>query len=256
MIATPTSLPAPVILLIATVDVQVRYLACMVTGWALDGQAFVLDVDTLDGDPRDPATFHALMQGLAALQVEHPTFGPMPVHLVGVDAGFCADDVYRAVRSAPRPRWCYATKGEAGHLGDPIILPRVDLRDGAGRRAGYRPVRINTDGCKTELMAALKLPRGQRGAWQFSRTLRDNTEFLAQMQSEEVKPRVNAAGVEVGRVWEKVRERNEAWDLAVLALALWHFVTDRALLQHCEQLMGPEEARRQWSATYPSGRRY
>jgi hypothetical protein len=125
----------------------------------------------------------------------------------------------------------------------------------AGRR-GPRPVRINTDAAKSELLAALKLPRGHRGSWHFSRTLRGNIEFLAQMQSEEVRAKLNPLGMEVGREWVKTRERNEAWDLATMSIALWHFVTDKALYQHCEQLMGREEAHRQWLAAYPSGRRY
>ena len=252
--AGPLPLPAPIILVTAAADVQHKYLAVLTVGWGLDGQAWVLDWDEIDGDPLDPATFDALFQGLDAVRYVHPTHGPVPVHVVGVDARFRSDEVRCAVAAVPKRGWAYTTVGEPGRLGQPMILPRLDQRDAHGRRAGYRSLRLNTDGLKSSLMAALQLAPGTRGSWHFPKRL--DAEFYAQLTAEEVRPRFNDAGVEVGRSWVQTRERNEALDTACGNLALWHFVPDTNLVKHLVGLVGRDEARRQWTALYPSGRRF
>src|SRR5262245_29896220 len=247
-------LPAPIVLVTAAADVQTDYVVCLTVGWGLDGQAWVLDWDELTGNPRDPATLDALLQGLAAARYAHPAHGAMPVHLVAIDTGFCTDDVWRAIRGAPRPRWVHGTKGEIGRLGEPMILPRLDVRDHHGHRRGYRPLRINTDAAKQELMAVLQLAPGARGSWHFSKRL--DAEFYAQLASEELRPRFNEHGVQTGHAWVKTRERNEALDCAVGNLALWHWVPDRELFAHLAQLVGHAEASSRWHTCYPSGRRF
>jgi phage terminase large subunit GpA-like protein len=225
------TVPEPVELLTVTVDVQNHYLAVLTTGWAPTAEAWVLDYETVEDDPRDPRTLHDLLHGLRRARFQHAAGHLAPVHLVGIDSGFLTDTVYAAVTAVRRapfpgfPAWrVYATKGVGGREGDPITLPVRDARDSSVR---HRPLLINTDHAKAELFAALKLKPPGRGAWHFPKRL--GADFIKQLTSEEQRSRYDRDGVPVGVEWKKksLDRRNEALDCAVMALALFRSVRPR-----------------------------
>jgi phage terminase large subunit GpA-like protein len=227
------TVPAPVELITVTVDVQNAYLAVLTTGWAPTAEVWVLDYETVEDDPRDPRTLHDLLHGLRRARFQYATPQLAPVHLVGIDSGFLTDVVYQAVDTIRRtpfpgfPGWrVFACKGIGGREGEPItVLPVRDVRGHEVRR--HRPLLVNTDEAKGQLVAALKLKPPGRGSWHFPKRL--GVDFIRQLTSEEARPRFDREGVPVGVEWKKkaVDRRNEALDCAVMALALFHTVRPR-----------------------------
>jgi phage terminase large subunit GpA-like protein len=250
------TLPEPVLLVTVSVDVQLRYLAVLTMGWAADRETWVLDWQTVEGDPRDPATLLGYVRELAALRFHHPTAGDVPVNLVGIDSGFATDVVYRAVQAAPRRaagKWVVATKGVGGREGEPIILPIRDERDAWGRR-GLRPLPINTDGAKAELMAALQLTQPGRGYWHIPK--RVGAGFVEQLTAEEQRMKYDADGVPVGVEWHKrtADVRNEGLDTAIIGLALFHLVRPGQWLQLLVARHGREAGLTRFRTLYPEQR--
>ena len=247
-------LPEPVLLVTAGVDVQLRYLAVLTMGWAPDAEAWVLDWQTVEGDPRDPMLLLSFVQELAALRLEHPTAGQVPIHLAGIDSGFATDCVYRAPAAAPRRggKWCYATKGVGGRSGEPVVLPIQDRRDLAGHR-GPRPLPINTDGAKAELMAALKTTTPGRGYWHLPR--RVGPDFVKQLTAEEERTKYNRDGVVIGTEWVKAPDaRNEAMDCACINLALFHHMRPAQWLQLLTARYGQDDGIERFRPLYPTQR--
>jgi phage terminase large subunit GpA-like protein len=249
------TLPEPVLLITVGIDVQARYLAALTVGWAPDAEAWVLDWTTIEGDPRDPATLMGYVHELDALRFQHPTAGDVAVNLVGIDSGYLTDTVYRAVRAAPRRSgtWVLATKGVGGREGEPLVLPIRDERDAWGRR-GLRPLPLNTDAAKGELMAALQVPQPGRGYWHIPR--RVGTDFIAQLTSEEQRMKYDADGVPVGVEWRKRTgdARNEALDDAVICLGLFHLVRPGQWLALLQARHGPEAGLARFRTLYPDHR--
>lgn len=249
-----TTIPEPVLLVTCGIDVQLRYLAVLLMGWTPEGEAWCLDYDTVEGDPRDPALLTGFVQELGDARLPRAGGGELPIHLVGVDSGFATDAVYRAVQTAPRRagKWVYATKGIGGLDGEPVVLPIRDERDARGRR-GPRPFRINTDGAKAEVMAALTLTAPGRGYWHLPKRL--GADFVKQLTSEEARTKYDRDGVAVGTEWKKRGDvRNEALDCAVISLALFHHVRPSQWLQLLVDRHGREEGIERFRALYPGQR--
>lgn len=243
--------PEPVVLVTCGVDVQLRYLAVLIMGWTEEAEGWVLDWSMVEGDPREPATLMDFMGALAEIRLEHPS-ADVPIHAVGVDSGFATDHVYRAVLSAPkRPwRWAFATKGFGGRSGEPIVLPFHDMRDDRGHR-GYRPLAINTDGGKAELMSMLQIKKPGPGYIHIPK--RAGADFVKQLTSEEARTKFDADGVAVGAVWKKRSAdiRNEALDCAVINLALWNYTTRSSWLQLLTARYGKEGGAERFRKMHP-----
>jgi phage terminase large subunit GpA-like protein len=244
-------LPEPALLVTCGIDVQLRYIAVLMVGWNEEAECWVLDWSTIEGDPRDPATLQQFVAALAAVRFEHST-GPVPVHLVGVDSGFATDCVYRAITSAPKRgwKWAYATKGVGGREGEPIVLVIHDARDARGRR-GLRPLPINTDAAKAELLAMLQTTEPGRGYVHIPK--RAGKDFIKQLTSEEQRMRFDADGVAVGAEWKKktADARNEGLDTFVINLALFHRVDRNSWLQLLTARHGNEEGVERFRRMYP-----
>jgi phage terminase large subunit GpA-like protein len=85
-------LPEDVLLVTVGVDVQARYVAILTMGWTPTAEAWALEWEQFDGDPRDPATLRSVVETAHGLHYAHPT-GEIPVHLVGIDSQFLTDYV-------------------------------------------------------------------------------------------------------------------------------------------------------------------
>jgi hypothetical protein len=241
---------------------------------------WVLESYEIEGSPLQPATFHALLTRVSTTVWPHPVYQTLPVHLCGIDSGFCASQVYAAVKmtmtdAKPRPpwlrtewrseggvyfgtggsttaefakRWVFAMKGEAGAPGESPVLPRKDRADHWIRMNGYA--------LTIEWLERLKLPTDARGAVHLPKWVK-GTDLLKQFTAEELKPIFNADGVEVDRRFIQVYDKNEALDCAKIALALWHSQRQGPggqdqLFRHYAQLVGDRDrARRDWLAVYP-----
>jgi phage terminase large subunit GpA-like protein len=246
-------LPEPALLVTAAIDVQIRYLALLTMGWAPTAEAWVLDWRTVEGDPRDPATLRGALEDLATETFAHPSGQAVPVHFVGVDSGFCATQVYDAIRFAPRRawKWCWATKGVGGRAGEPIVLQIRDERDPHVHRI-MRPLPINTDGAKAELFSMLRIPEPGRGYVHIPK--RVGSDFIRQLTSEEERTKLDRDGIAVGTTWAKVTDRNEALDCACICLALFHHLRPQGWLRLLEQRHGVQLGQEKFKTLFPQVR--
>jgi phage terminase large subunit GpA-like protein len=147
----------------------------------------------------------------------------LPIHAVCIDSGWATEEIYDFVL-AYQARRIFATKGWAGRSGEPIVGKPSQRR--YGRRP--RPVRlfpINVDDAKADVMTSLSIVGGGAGSMHFPAHLETcNEEFFAQLCAEHRETRYNRVGVATHTVWVQDRERNEALDCAVLALAAFRLL--------------------------------
>jgi phage terminase large subunit GpA-like protein len=254
---------ADVLFVTRGVDVQLRYLAWLDVGWTLAGEPHALDFGTIDGSPHDGATWEALRVETLGTEYRDADDGRLPIHLVGIDSGYAPEKVNNfcagLMREVSRLTGWFATRGEQGERGKPIVIDDDHHRRAGVSRSAYRPIRVNTDAAKSWLMETLALTPPAAGAWRFSRKLLAMPGFVVGLTAEERKPIFNVDDVEVGYRWIKTRERNEALDCAVICIALWHYISDRELVDTVltTRLKGDRDAaRRAWVRCYPNKRRF
>jgi phage terminase large subunit GpA-like protein len=249
--------PAAAPCLTAGVDVQVDRFELQVFGWGPGHERWVVDWRSIPGDPKRAETRAALLEALA-VRYRHASGHMLPIHGTCIDSGYATDEVYDFVL-ANQHRRIYATKGMAGKSGEPIVgKPSEKTR---GNKA--RPVRlyvINVDDAKTEVLSSLALVAPGPGYTHFME--RVDEEYFSQLCAEHKEPRANRAGVNTHVVWVQHRERNEALDTAVLALAAFRLLNPN--LRHMAELLAatppgapPEEGGGGGPATPPAdgGRR-
>jgi phage terminase large subunit GpA-like protein len=249
-------LPEDVLLVTVGVDVQARYVAILTMGWTPTAEAWAIEWEQLDGDPRDPATLRSVVETAHGLHYAHPT-GEIPVHLVGIDSQFLTDYVDAAVTYGNRlrgHRWIFATAGVGGrgNTGDPLLIQIHDQRDARGRR-GRRPLLINTDIAKDELAAQLQVTTPGPGYFHIPRRL--GPSFVEQLTAEERRDKLDADGTVVGFDWRRRGDvRNEALDCACINLALFHKVTKSQWLHLLIARHGHEIGVELWQERYPGER--
>ena len=206
--------PGPAPCLTAGVDVQVDRFELQVIAWGLAGERWVVDWRAVPGDPRRTETQAALLEALNA-RYRHASGHMLPIKAACIDSGYATEEVYDFVLAHQHLR-IYATKGVAGRSGEPIVSKAHEKS--YGRRA--RPVRlytVNVDDAKAEVLAALTLAAPGPGYMHFPESV--DEEYFAQLCAEHRETRYNKSKVATHAVWVQDRQRNEALDTAVLALA-------------------------------------
>ena len=232
--------PASAVFLTAGVDVQANRFEVLVLGWGPASERWVVDWREVPGDPRRPESFQSLYDALSR-RYQHASGVLLPIHIVGIDSGYATDEVYDFALA--QRRWVVATKGFAGRAGDPIVGKPIDPRDARHRRRAVRLYPLNVDDGKSEIMAALALPSAGPGAFHFPTHLDTvSEEFFAQLCAEHRETRYNKGGVATHEVWVLDRERNEALDCAVIALAM-HRLANPNMRDLAERLQGQGPSR-------------
>lgn len=210
-------LPAKVLVCTGQVDVQGDRLECLVMGWGLQQESWAIRHDILLGDPHKPEVWKKLSEWLAQ-EFQHPVLGPLHLPIVLIDsggqsndAGF-ADPVYRFVR--PRQPneigpGVYATKGSS-RLDGALVTNRRP-------KEGICLKLIGTSLGKTTLHARLRLTEPGPRYCHYPKGFGFDDEYFEQLGAE-VPKLVKKRGYTFTE-WHKVRSRNEALDLQVLALA-------------------------------------
>lgn len=219
--------PAAAVALTAGVDVQDGYFQVQVIAWGYASERWVVDWRTVPGDPKRAETRAALLEMLGR-KYRHANGHNLPIHAVCIDSGFATDEVYDFVL-AYQARRIFATKGIAGRTGEPIVGKPSEKRSGRSQR----PVRlypINVDDGKGEILASLSIatadniPTGP-GVMHFPLNVETvNEEYFAQLCAEHRETRYNRSGIATHSVWVLDRDRNEALDTAVLALAAYRLL--------------------------------
>lgn len=234
--------------LTAGVDVQIDRFELQVIGWGPGEEKAVVDVRSIPGDPKRPETQAALLEALQA-RYQHESGHMLPIHAVCVDSGYATDEVYDFVL-AHQHRGIVATKGFAGRSGEPIVGKPSERSYGRRARA-VRLYPINVDDAKADVYASLAITEPGPRYIHFPQKV--DEDYFAQLCAEHREARRNKAGVATHMVWVQDRERNEALDTFVLALAAFRRL--RPNLKHmADQLAStPVPGKDGGSRTPPSG---
>ncbi|MCO8167857.1 phage terminase large subunit family protein [Pseudomonas sp. 21LCFQ02] len=216
------SMPAGVLMLTGSVDVQANRLEFMVMGWGVGMERWVVDFQVISGDPADERTWAALDERLKA-KYRHPCGVSLGILATGVDSGgHHTDEVYHFCR-VRRWRNVFALKG-ASKPGRPVIAQRPSMVDvtwkGQTEKSGAELWFVGTDTAKDWIYNRYPFEEGP-GALHFANDLPD--EFFAQCVAERKIARYVRGHKRVEWVKGKA-ERNEALDLMVYNLAMAHYL--------------------------------
>lgn len=217
-----TEVPAAAVVLTAGVDVQVDRFELQVMAWGAASERWVIDWRTIPGNPKAPETRAALLEALQRTY-QHATGHQLPIMAACIDTGYATEEMYDFVL-AHQVRRIYATKGFANKSGEPIVgKPSEKKRGQRGRPVRLYPV--NVDDAKADIMNSLALVVPGPGYLHlpFHRDSVDE-EYLAQLCAEHRETKYNSRGVATHTVWVQDRDRNEALDTAVLALAAFRLL--------------------------------
>lgn len=219
--------PATGIALVAGVDVQSDRFELRVEAFGLGMERWVVDYRVIPGDPKKKESWSALLEALGR-RYAHASGHQLPILSTCIDSGYATEEVYDFVL-AHQVRRIFATKGFAGKEGDPIVGKPSEKRYGRAPR----PVRlypINVDDAKSDVMNSMALVVPGPGYMHFPAAIDTvNEEFFAQMCAEHKETRYNKQGVATHTVWVQDRERNEAFDTAVLCLASYKLLNPNIL---------------------------
>jgi len=208
--------PGGVGVLTAAVDVQGDRLECIVKGYGAGEESWLIEWEQFLGDPAEPAVWLELDKYLVS-PFTHAGGRVLHVECVTIDSGgHHTDEVYKYCRPRTLRR---LAKGWRQHLfavkgGTETKLPLVGR---PSRHNRYRtPLYVLcTDTGKGTIIARLRIPAPGPGYIHLPEGL--DAEYCEQLTSEKAIWRYSKG--HTGRVWKKQRERNEAFDLEVYALA-------------------------------------
>jgi phage terminase large subunit GpA-like protein len=251
---TPIEVPAPATALTAGVDVQASGFLLSVYGWGPAGERWLVDHRSVPGDPRKGETQTGLLEALGR-RYQHASGHALPIHATCIDSGYASDDVYAFVLRHQAKR-IYATKGDAGKVGQPLIWrvappmhgqTTAKARPAAARsKKLVRPValyHVNADDGKAQIMASLALAAPGPNFIHFPAGVESvDSEFFAQLCAEHKETRYNRGGVAVSSVWVQDREANHALDEAVLALVAFRILRPNLADMAARIVAAPTEA--------------
>lgn len=216
------SMPAGVLALTASVDVQDNRLELMVNGWGVGMERWVVDYQVIPGDPADDRLWAVLDERLKA-RYRHPCGVGMAILATGIDSGgHHTHEVYQFTRLR-RWRNIFALKG-ASKPGRPVIAQRPSLVDvtwnGQTERNGAELWMVGTDTAKDWIYNRYSFESGP-GALHFANDLPE--EFFQQCVAERKVARYVKGYKRIEWVKGKA-ERNEALDLLVYNLAMANYL--------------------------------
>lgn len=232
-------IPPQVIFLMGATDVQGGYLDWGVWGFDRHFGQWLIDTGTIEGDPEQPHVWDA-HNALIRRRWTDAWGKPVAPDVWGVDSGYLSSHVYayarrHAASTAPEVR---ALDGRPGWKLPPLGTPKRIGVNWNGQKLGTVALwPVGTWDMKSELAGALRLteqgpgPEGwPAGALRFNEIV--DRPWLEQMLAEHC-----IAHPKTGeRSWQKLRPRNEAWDIAVYARALAREATIGFTDQHWANL--------------------
>jgi phage terminase large subunit GpA-like protein len=216
-----SEVPAQALVLTAGIDVQADRIECEVVGWGKDDQSWSIDYIMLRGNPAVP-DFWLGVDELLKNRYRHASGAYLHIACAFIDSGYHAAQVYRFCRPRQVKR-IFACKGQAGPA-VPLTKPRGKRTHKA--RIDLRIVGIDT--AKESLYANLKIKEIGPGFCHFpSGFLNEqgttvekkvyDRDYFEQLTAEKLITEMD--GMTPVRKWVKKRERNEALDCRVYAMA-------------------------------------
>lgn len=210
----PAEVPDGVGVLTAAVDVQGDRLELIVRGWGVGEESWLIGHHRLHGDPGAPEVWQRL-ENLLVKTYTAESGAELRILACMVDSGHLAPTVFSFVR--PREgRNVWAIKGRDGGVVEPL------RRAARANRYKVKPWSVGVHGFKDIMFRRLRIQRPGPGFMHFCLPTATGTdaEYFAQFGGEiSVKER---SGGRIRRRWKQIRDRNEAIDLEVYALAALH----------------------------------
>lgn len=198
--------PSAGVVLTCAVDVQDDRLELEVKAWAEGHESFAVDFKILHGDPAKPALWESLDQALQQ-SYSHESGHQLRIACTVIDSGgHFTQEVYAFVK--PREgRRVFAIKGKAG-VGLPIVS-----RPSTSNKGKIKLFSVGTDTTKELVMARLNIQEPGPGYCHYPVSPAFDEEFFKQLTAEE--RRTDYVKGYAKFHWVKLRQRNEAFDLAV-----------------------------------------
>lgn len=225
--------PEDVVIITAGVDVQDNRLEISVIGWGREeGECYVLSHDTLYGDPSTPQLWDNLDSRLSA-QYETETGRVLTIRGSCVDSGgHFTNSVYQYCKKNMARR-IFAIKGVGGD-GKPIVG-----RPSKGNIVKCPLFPIGVDTAKDLIFARLRKQEAGGGYVHFSDTLSD--EYFRQLTAEKAVIKYHRGFKR--RMYQKFRDRNEALDCMVYAIAAYGIlnVNVKALSDRIDRQRDPND---------------
>lgn len=205
--AYKAEVPHGVGVLIASVDVQHDRLECHVVGYGAQEESWLIAFSQFNGNPEREQVWFEIDKFLQQ-EFEHESGAKMKIEACGIDSGFMADQVYRFCK-AREYRRVWTLKGDNG---EGNVVRRTQNKN----RYNARLFIVGTHAAKDIIIARLGIKTPSPGYIHLPNWVDD--EYLAQLTAEKALRRY-VKGKGTIREYVKIRERNEALDLTVYALA-------------------------------------
>lgn len=248
----PAEVPNGVGALTASVDVQEDRLEVKVKGYGAREESWLITHERLYGDPEQEDVW-AELRHILKRKYRHESGRDLMIRATMIDSGYLSKRVYRFVRGYEREGF-YASKGGDSRLREPLSRATRKNRD------GVKPWSIDTHAFKTIVFRRLRATasataeREGPGYMHFCRPTKTgaDAEYFAQFGAEV--PRLIKQGRRFARVFQQIRDRNEAIDLEVYALAALYSLGDRfvrGLGELADEMREPLEESDDQSPTQP-----
>jgi len=176
--------PADVLYLTLTCDVQRHSIPWVIRGWGARATSWLINYGYLRGDTSDEEIWSALGD-LVTQPVDH-----LPIRLAFIDSGFRPgkvdtlplNRVYEFCRRFMRR--VRPTKGSASPMRTPLIFSKIEVnrKDGRAAKYGLDLVRLDTDHWKSWVHERLRWPDDHVGGWHVFKGVDDD--YCHQLVSE------------------------------------------------------------------------
>lgn len=243
--------PDGVGVLTAAVDVQADRLEVLIRGWGADEESWQIAHMELLGDPEQEDVWASLENVLAARYV-HECGAALRIASTFIDSGYATDAVYAFVRRRQK-RNVFASKGLDSRASE--LLKRAAKNNPYGVRLWT----VNTVRFKDILFRRLRIQKPKDGlsreGYLHFRVRKEggpSAEYYAQLGAE--KAVTVRTGRKFVRAYKQIRDRNEAIDLEVLALAALHALGDGVrlhLARYAEKARAGRRARPETAEASP-----
>jgi len=208
------SIPEKVLVLSCGVDCQSDRLEAQVVGWSADNQIYVIDYKIIWGDPNQLEVWQELDDYLLSNFTKENN-QQIKIAITCIDSGYATQSVYGFVKQR-QGRRVFAVKGQSVS-GKPIA--NRPTQSGKQRVSLYP---IGTDTAKDTLFSWLNVEEEDSGGYiHFPATV--DEEYFKQLTAE--KRIVKFYRGQKKLVWKQTRERNEALDNFVYALAGYYILS-------------------------------
>jgi phage terminase large subunit GpA-like protein len=231
----PAEVPNGVGILVAGVDVQGDRLEAAVHGFGAGEESWLIAWTQIHGDPGRDETWRELDRFLFTQKFEHESRQKVPVQCVCVDSGgHHTEHVYRYCKLRADRR-VFPVRG-----GNTPGIPLV-TRPTMHNRYRVKLFTLGVDTAKDVIYSRLRIPAPGPGYMHLPDWA--DLEYANQLTAERcIRKYVKGKGAT--RQWVKIRERNEALDLSVYALAALHILGPtvvQSLKERADRLAVPAE---------------